>query len=79
MINPKSASKMHGMSAILYQVKFILFFFFKVFQVKVLECNNVILETELHAVFFIVSFMMFSTKNIWVLPLIGIMVIYLPF
>lgn len=73
MINHKSASKMHGVSAIfvpnkIYSLVFLFFFFISVSEVKVLECNNSILETALHAILFIVSIMT-STENTFFLNL----------
>lgn len=67
MSNHNSVSKMHGEPTTLVPSKiyFIPFFFFflTVSEVKVLECINDILETVPHAVYFIVSIMMFSTEN----------------
>lgn len=80
MSNHNSVSKMHGESTALVPSKiyFIPFFFFlTVSEVKVLECVNDILETVPHAVYFIVSIMMFSTENNCFPPLFSIIVMFL--
>lgn len=72
MINPKSASKMHGISAMFVPRKN---YFLKSLSNK----SKVKVEPALRAVFLIISVMMLSTENTLVLPLFSIMVMFFPF